>query len=53
MGLKSAPDYAQAFITKILRGLDVEVYIDNMGIWTNGPFTKHITLVDSILEHRA
>ena len=53
MGLKSSPDYAQAFITKILNGLDVEVYIDDMGLWTSGSFEEHMLLVDSILQRLA
>ena len=51
MGLKSSPDYTQAFITKILNRLDVEViYIDGMGLWTSGSFEEHMFLVASILQ---
>ena len=53
MGLKSSPDYAQAFITRILFNLDVEVYIDDMGIWSRGPFSKHLSLVDPVLQRLA
>ena len=45
MGLKLTPDYAQAFITKILPDLDVEVYIDDIGIWTARSFGEHMQLV--------
>ena len=33
MGLKPAPDIAQATIEEILRDLDVDAYIDDVGIF--------------------
>ena len=38
MGVKISPDVAQSLIKKILTDLDVEVCIDNIGIWTQGSF---------------
>ena len=38
MGVKLSPDIAQSLIKKILVHLDVEVYIDDIGIWTKGSF---------------
>ena len=37
MGLKPAPDVAQYYITKTLKDLDVEIYIDDVGIFSNTP----------------
>ena len=34
MGLKCSPDIAQSIIEKVLHGLDVDVYIDDIGIFT-------------------
>ena len=36
MGLKPAPDVAQSLIEEIDKGLDVDVYIEDCGIFTNG-----------------
>ena len=41
IGIKVSPGYAQALIKKILKGLDVDYYIDDMGIWTNGTINFH------------
>jgi len=38
MGVQILPDVAQSFIKKILTDLDIEVYIDNIGIWPKAPF---------------
>eukprot|EP00957_Ditylum_brightwellii_P027797 2101723-Ditylum_brightwellii.AAC.1 len=40
MGLKVVPDEAQAMIVEILTGLDVEAYIDDIGIFSND-FNEH------------
>ena len=34
MGLKPAPDIAQLIIEEILAGVDVEKYLDNIGIFS-------------------
>lgn len=53
MGLKISLDVAQAAMEEILQGLisnKVCVYIDDVRIWTNGPFKEHMWLVNAILE---
>ena len=42
MGIKVAPDIAQACAEKIFNGLDVEVYLDDCGLWTNGTYKDHL-----------
>eukprot|EP00957_Ditylum_brightwellii_P074763 5681978-Ditylum_brightwellii.AAC.1 len=44
MGLKVAPDEAQATIVGILTGLNVEAYIDDIGIFSND-FNEHLELI--------
>jgi hypothetical protein len=53
MGCKVSPDLAQFYIEQALKGLDVEVYIDDCGIWTKGTFEEHLALVDKVLERLA
>eukprot|EP00957_Ditylum_brightwellii_P036618 2774245-Ditylum_brightwellii.AAC.1 len=50
MGLKIAPDVAQAIIEEILRGTNVEAYLDDVGIFTNGDFEDHMNVVSLILR---
>ena len=50
MGLKCSPDIVQATMEKILAGLSVVVYIDNIGIWSNGSFSDHLAKVHLVLE---
>ena len=50
MGIKVAPDIAQACAEKIFNGLDVEVYLDDCGLWTNGTFEDHLRLIDICLS---
>lgn len=38
MGMKISPDEAQSIMEKILEGLDVTCYTDDLGIWTNGTY---------------
>eukprot|EP00957_Ditylum_brightwellii_P158445 12059543-Ditylum_brightwellii.AAC.1 len=42
MGINGAPDIAQAIIEEILTGLDVEAYLDDIGIFTNGTYEQHM-----------
>jgi hypothetical protein len=44
MGLKTSPDIAQSTIEKILKGLDVETYIDDIGIFSNA-YNEHMAMV--------
>ena len=50
MGLKPAPDIAQALIEKITAGLDVDAYIDDCGIFTNGTIDEHFSAVEKVLQ---
>ena len=49
MGIKVSPDFAQSIIKKILEGLDIDAYMDDLGIWTKGRFDDHIIIVDKVL----
>ena len=49
MGVNVSPDYAQSCIKEILKDLDVEAYIDDCGMWSDGSFEEHLELVDEIL----
>ena len=53
MGVKVCPDIAQSMIKKILDGLDIEAYIDDLGIWTKGSYDDHLLMVDKVLERLA
>eukprot|EP00957_Ditylum_brightwellii_P171561 13060985-Ditylum_brightwellii.AAC.1 len=50
MGLNIAPDVAQAIIEEIMRGTDVEAYMDDVGVFTNGDFEDHMRVVQIILK---
>ena len=50
MRIKVSPDYAQALNEKILKILNVDCYIDDMGIWTNGSIDFHFKKVRAVLE---
>ena len=49
MGLKLAPDIAQSIIEEIMTGLDVDVYIDDIGIFSND-FDEHIKLISQVCQ---
>eukprot|EP00957_Ditylum_brightwellii_P061159 4640753-Ditylum_brightwellii.AAC.1 len=50
MGLKIAPDEARAIIEEVLLGLDVEVYIDDIGFFPIN-YDEHLELMREILKH--
>ena len=50
MGLCTSPDEAQSMMTHILRDLDVDVYIDDVGIFTDGSYDEHLIVVDKVLD---
>ena len=49
MGLKISPDVAQSIMEQILHDLDVEVYIDDLGIFSNS-YEEHMNKIDQILK---
>ena len=50
MGLKCFPDFAQAAMGNVLRGIeDADVYIDNVGVFSSD-WDNHIRLIDNILR---
>ena len=49
MGLKCSPDFAQATMENVLRGIDdADVYIDDIGAFSN-EWMDHMRLLDTIL----
>ena len=53
MGIKVSPDFAQSIIKKILEGLDINAYMDDLGIWTKGSFDDHMIIVNKVLGRLA
>ena len=38
---------------KIIGDLDIDPYLDDLGIWTKGSFNEHLLIVDKVLERLA
>ena len=49
MGLKFSPDIAQSIIEGVLSDLDVDVYIDDIGIFSNG-YESHLEKIGQVLS---
>jgi len=50
MGVKISPDVAQAHMTEMLQGITCSVYMDDVGIWTNGSFDQHLEILDKVMS---
>ena len=40
-------------IKKTLGDMDIDAYMDDLGIWTKGPFDDHLIIADKVLERLA
>ena len=49
MGLKISPDVAQSIMDEILLDLDVEVYIDDIAVFSND-YDEYMQKVDTLLQ---
>ena len=49
MGLKVSLDFAQAMIESVLDDLDVDIYIDNIAIFSND-YESHLNLINTVLN---
>ena len=50
MGVKVSPDVAQNIMEEILQGIDCSIYMDDVGIWTNGSFKEYLVVVEQVLK---
>ena len=37
-------------MTEILQGIECAVYMDDVGIWTDGSFEEHLEVVEKVLQ---
>jgi transposase InsO family protein len=51
MGVKQTPDFAQQVMEEVLRDMpEVEVYFDDVGIFTKGSYELHLEVVSKVLD---
>ena len=51
MGISCAPDHCQEIMTEIFEDLeDVEVFIDDIGIFTDGTYEQHMATIREVLR---
>eukprot|EP00957_Ditylum_brightwellii_P179986 13709930-Ditylum_brightwellii.AAC.1 len=50
MGLKTTLNVAQAITEEIVHGTKVEVYLDYVGIFTNGDYDEHMRVIGLVLK---
>lgn len=48
-----SPYFTQSMIKKILGNLDIDTYMDDIGIWSKGSFDNRVIIVDKVLERLA
>ena len=53
MEVEELPEFAQFMIKKILGNLDIDAYMDDVGIWCKGLFDEHMIIIDKVLERLA
>ena len=49
MGVNQSPDLAQVIIEEVLHDLDVDAYLDDVGLWTNS-WEDHLKILDAVLQ---
>ena len=50
MGIKISFDFAQSMIKKKLSDMDIDAYMNDLGIWSKGLFDNHLIIANKKLE---
>lgn len=50
MRVKVCSNIAQSMIIKLLDGLDIEAYINDLDIWAKGSYDEHLGIIDKVLK---
>ena len=53
MGVKVSPDVAQNIMEEVLTGITCSIYMDDVGIWTDGSFQEHLAVIEQVLQRFA
>ena len=53
MGVKVSPDVAQNIMEEVLAGISCSIYMDDVGIWTDGSFQEHLAVIEQVLQQFA